>query len=96
MRLRDAYTKGCTVALARFKLANDTMGASYGVMPPGNEMAHGTDRFQYSLRPRDSSDAGDPLERARAEGATDFLWSLSKYDNHAPDNVSGFGTETIG
>lgn len=96
MALRDAYNEGCTAAFARFKLSNVVMGSSYGVMPRGTEMAHGTDRFQYPLRPRATSDAGDPLERARAESATDFLWGLAKYDNHAPDNVSGFGTETIG
>lgn len=96
--LTTAYRLGAAAARSRFKVAG-SLGAEYGVAPSGPEVSHGT--ALYPNQPRVSSNtelegAHDPAARARAEGATDWLWNLSTYDRMSPGSDSGYGQETIG
>ena len=70
------------------------MGACYGIMPTGNEMAHGTDRIQYARRGGQGSAPAEQLPQGQFNG--DWLWKNQDLKHMAPDNVSGWGTETIG
>jgi hypothetical protein len=98
--LREDYNSGVGAALARFKLADGTLGADYGVAPRGEEQSHGTRLNEYPLRRGDNSAPGDAYQfTSRAHGkdyGSDFLWNISKYDRWAPGATGEWGQEVIG
>jgi hypothetical protein len=88
--LAHAHNQGRQAALAQFKLGN-SMGADIGVQPRGDELSHGTERFQYPARsPASSPDNQDP-------DMSSWLWNISDIDHLAPGRADGsFGQEVIG
>jgi hypothetical protein len=93
--LRETFTAGARAALAKFA---GPMGADVGVMPPGPEQSHGTERIQYAKR--DTPDDGAPPDAASAWRADmpDWLWdNFTTYDRAAPGRADGtWGQEVIG
>lgn len=91
-KLADAVRniKEFRAVLARFKLGS-SMGANIGVQPRGDELSHGTERFQYPSRsPSSTPDGQDP-------GMSSRLWNISDVDHLAPGRADGsFGQEVIG
>jgi hypothetical protein len=97
--LRETYRSGIAAALARFKLAEGTLGADYGVAPKGEETSHGTLLNPYPMQRGQNPQLGEgyqPGSGAHGNYGTDFLWNLSKYDGQAPGATGEFGQEVIG
>ncbi|SRR6266542_93220 len=98
--LRPSYSRGVAAALRRYKLADGTLGADYGVAPRGDEQSHGTRLNQYPTRGASNPSLGSEQQfTTNAHGkdyGTDFLWNLTSYDHLAPGATGEFGQEVIG
>jgi hypothetical protein len=97
---QSAFDAGFSAALRRFKLADGTLGADYGVAPSGEEQSHGPRLNEYPLRRGSNPQLGSDYQfTTRSHGkdyGTDFLWNLSEYDKLAPGATGEFGQEVIG
>jgi hypothetical protein len=98
--LRKAYQSGVAAALARFKVADGTLGADYGVAPRGPEQSHGTQLNEYPVRAGSNPELRRDRQFTTSTHGKDygpaFLWNLSTYDDLAPGATGEFGQEVIG